>query len=193
MSDTFPEKGQYLDGRFLVATTQIQESCFYRCVIYLCVHSAEGAMGMIVNHVLPDIDYREIMEQLKIDVPDPIKLEHPVYLGGPVEAIRGLVIHSPDYEIADTQHLAFDIAVTANLQVLRDIAEGKGPKKHLLTLGYAGWAPGQLEAEIEANSWISVDADAAILFDTKNEEKWERAADSVGVDMFKLSGDVGHA
>jgi putative transcriptional regulator len=119
--------------------------------------------------------------------------EPPVYLGGPVEASRGLVVHSPDYNHAETIHLSHDISVTSNLQVLRAIAQGEGPQKHLLTLGYAGWAPGQLEAEIEANSWISVPATSALIFDTADNDKWNLAAGSLGVDMFKLSGEVGHA
>lgn len=184
--------GGYLEGQLLIATTLITESCFNRAVLYVCAHGEDGAMGVIINHTLPELKYKEVLKQLKIDS-DKSFHEPPVYLGGPVEASRGLVIHSPEYSHAETIHLSDDIAVTSNLQVLHDIAENNGPEKHLLTLGYAGWAPGQLEAEIEANSWISVPATPALIFDTPDTEKWGLAADSLGVDMFKLSGDVGHA
>lgn len=184
--------GGYLEGQLLIATTLITESCFNRAVLYVCAHGDDGAMGVIINHTLPELKYKEVLKQLKIDS-DKSFHEPPVYLGGPVEASRGLVIHSPEYSHAETIHLSDDIAVTSNLQVLHDIAENNGPEKHLLTLGYAGWAPGQLEAEIEANSWISVPATPALIFDTPDIDKWGLAADSLGVDMFKLSGDVGHA
>lgn len=190
----FPNKksGGYLEGQLLVATTLITESCFNRSVLYLCSHGRDGAMGVIVNHVMRDLSYGSVLEQLNISIPKEFQ-PPPVYLGGPVESSRGLVIHSPDYKHEDTVLLSNNIAVTSNLQILRDIVVEKGPKKNLLTLGYAGWAPGQLEAEIEANSWISVPADPALIFDTDDTAKWERAAKSLGIDMFKLSGDVGHA
>lgn len=187
-----PRAGGYLEGQLLVATTLITESCFNRSVLYVCAHGEDGAMGVLVNHPLPELTYGNVLEQLKIEVPKDFK-EPPVYLGGPVEGARGLVVHSPDYSHADTVHLADDISVTSNLQVLHAIAAGNGPAKHLLALGYAGWAPGQLEAEIEANSWISVPSTSKLIFDTPDADKWNLAAGSLGIDMFKLSGDVGHA
>lgn len=187
-----PHDGGYLEGQLLIATTLITESCFNRSVLYVCAHGDDGAMGVIVNHALPDVDYVQVMTQLKVDTPTGFPAPS-VYLGGPVEPSRGFVIHTPDYSHADTVHLTDAISVTSNLQVLHDITAGKGPKKHLLTLGYAGWAPGQLEAEIEANSWISVPATPELIFDTPDADKWELAANSLGVDMFKLSGHAGHA
>lgn len=185
-------EGGYLEGQLLVATTLITESCFNRSVLYVCAHDEDGAMGVIVNHVLNELTYGEVMKQLKIPYHIDIN-EPPVYLGGPVEASRGLVVHSPEYSHNETVHLSEEISVTSNLQVLHDIAKGYGPKQHLLTLGYAGWAPGQLEAEVEANSWISVPATGKLVFDTPDADKWNLAAGSLGIDMFKLSGDVGHA
>lgn len=184
--------GGYLEGQLLIATTLITESCFNRAVLYVCAHGGDGAMGVIINHPLPELKYHDVLNQLEISSPTNFA-EPQVYLGGPVEASRGMVVHSPDYSHAETVHLSDDIAVTTNLQVLRDIAANIGPHKHLLTLGYAGWAPGQLEAEIEANSWISVPATGKLIFDTPDADKWNLAAGSLGVDMFKLSGDVGHA
>lgn len=199
MSTTYPmpgahqsDDGDYMEGQLLIATTLITESCFNRSVLYLCAHNREGAMGVIINHSLRELQYSEVLKQLDIPVMPGFR-EHPVYLGGPVEASRGLVIHSPDWMHTDSVQLAEDIAVTSNQYVLREIAAGGGPEKHLLTLGYAGWAPGQLEAEIEANSWISVPTDASLIFDVEDDRKWERAAATIGIDMFKLSGDVGHA
>ncbi|MCH2546684.1 MAG: YqgE/AlgH family protein [Alphaproteobacteria bacterium] len=187
-----PRAGGYLEGQLLVATTLITESCFNRAVLYICAHGDDGAMGVIINHVLPELNYSEVLEQLEIDYSSNF-IEPTVYMGGPVESSRGLVVHSHDYSHSDTVHLTGEISITSNLQVLRDISEGNGPKKHLLTLGYSGWAPGQLEAEVEANSWISVPATSALIFDTDDDKKWNSAAQSLGIDMLKLSGDVGHA
>ena len=187
-----PRTGSYMEGQLLVATTLITESCFSRAVLYVCAHSEEGAMGVIINHHLNDMTFNDVMKQLKI----PAKAEiapRPVYLGGPVETGRGLVIHTDDYAHKDTLVFAEGIAATSNLQVLHDICLGRGPAKSLLALGYAGWAAGQLEAEIEANSWITVPATEALVFDAEDAEKWTLAAGSLGIDMFKLSGDVGHA
>ncbi len=184
--------GGYLEGQLLVATPLIMESCFNHAVLYLCAHSDEGAMGIIINHALDDLSYMDVLKQLKIPEPEGAR-KWPVYLGGPVEPTRGLVIHSPDYRHEDTVVLADDIAVTSNLQILRDITAGGGPKKHLLALGYAGWAPGQLEAEVEANSWISAPSSGKLIFDTPDDQKWSETAKTLGIDMLKLSGDVGHA
>lgn len=191
-SPVIKRAGGYLEGQLLVATALITESCFNHSVIYLCSHSDEGAMGVIINHILPDLDYRNVLRQLKIDVPDSLPLRS-VYLGGPVDSGRGLVLHSTDYRHPDTLVFAEGIAATSNLQVLRDIVQGKGPRNNLLALGYAGWAAGQLEAEIASNSWISVPATPTLIFATPDEEKWEKSAASLGIDLLKLSGDVGHA
>ena len=186
------KSGGYLEGQLLIATPLITESCFNHSVLYMCSHGKEGAMGVIINHTLSELTYEEVLKQLKI-TPTEDLTRRPIYLGGPVEASRGLVIHSPDYQHPDTVPLSDEISVTANLRVLQDIVAGNGPKKHLLALGYAGWSPGQLEAEIEANSWISVPASPKLIFDTEDNKKWESAAKSVGVDMLKLSGAAGHA
>lgn len=184
--------GGYLEGQLLVATTQITESVFHRSVLYMCSHSEEGAMGVIINRPLPDLTFRDVLKQLKI--PSGAGLSNrPVYLGGPVDAGRGLVIHTPDYRHKDTLLFGDGIAATSNLQVLHDVSTGKGPEKSLLALGYAGWTAGQLEAEIEANSWISVPTTPDLIFTTADAFKWEQAASSLGVDMYKLSGHVGHA
>lgn len=184
--------GGWLEGQLLVATTQIGDGCFSRAVLYVCAHGKEGAIGLIINRQLPELKYRDVLRQLKIEPAVTFK-DPKVYLGGPVEASRGFVIHSPDYKGTDTIALDDGISITASLQVLRDIAAGKGPEKSLLALGYAGWEPKQLESEIEANSWISVPATPELIFNTSDDAKWSLAAQSLGVDMFKLSGHVGHA
>jgi putative transcriptional regulator len=184
--------GGYMEGQLLVATNLITESCFYRSVIYICTHDQDGAIGIIINRHLNDLTLTDVIKQFKITMESEASPE-PVYMGGPVNPARGLVIHSTDYKDKSTVRFKSDIAITSNLQVLRDIAVGKGPKKSLLALGYAGWEAGQLEAEIEANSWITVPASSKLVFDTDDKAKWEQAAKSLGIDMFKLSGDVGHA
>lgn len=181
----------YLEGQFLIATPSLMESCFSKTVIYLCSHDATGAMGLIINQTLDSADAEKVLKQFHI--PAPKRKKMPVYFGGPVEMVRGFVLHSADYDSPDTFVMTPDIALTSSVDILRDIVEGKGPKRHLLALGYSGWTANQLESEIEANSWLSVPASADIIFDSNNDAKWQRAARSVGVDLLKFSNQSGHA
>lgn len=184
----------YLAGQLLVATPMISGPIFQHALIFMCAHNAEGAMGIIVNHIIDNISYGDLFEQLSIPSGSTID-KMPVYYGGPVEINRGFVLY--DNEGAAPTEEAFltfgDISVSSSLDTLRAIAEGRGPKRRLLTLGYAGWAPGQLESELEENSWFSVPASRELLFNTGNAEKWERAAWSQGVDITKFSSRAGHA
>jgi len=190
----------YLDGQLIVAMPAMLDSRFARAVIYMCAHPADGAMGLIVNQRAPNIDFAELLEQLNI-VPSEERISLPsslhamaVHLGGAVETGRGFVLHSADYFKAEST-LPIDEAVclTATVDILRDIAKGSGPDKALLALGYAGWAPGQLDAEIQANGWLHVDADEALVFDGDLDKKWERAIGKLGIDISMLSSDAGHA
>lgn len=192
MSITPKNNEGYLEGQLLIATPVITGSCFYRAVIYVCVHNEDGAMGIVINHLIQNVTIRDILKQLSIE---PIKLTHdiPVHFGGPVDPARGFVLHTDDYSRSETVLMGESIALTSNIEVLRDIALGQGPAESLLALGYAGWAPGQLEEEIEANSWITVPATKELVFDTGNPDKWTKAAASVGIDLLKLSTTVGHA
>lgn len=186
------QKAGYLEGHLLIATPLITESCFHRSVVYMCAHNAEGAMGIIINHTIENLSFREVFEQLDIKTTG-LKKKTPVYFGGPVDAARGFVIHSDDYCQEETFVMENRIALTSNLKILRDIAEGAGPENSILALGYAGWSPGQIEAEVESNSWISIPATPELVFETDNQEKWEKAARQLGVDIYNLSGNVGHA
>lgn len=183
----------YLEGQLLIATPSLQGSCFSKSVVYICVHNAEGAMGIIVNQPLDQVNVNEVLKQLNIETGENY-INLPVHFGGPVEVARGFVLHSSDYTHKGTVHMGNNISVTSNVDALRDIAAGKGPEHSILALGYAGWSPGQLEAEIEANSWITAPANGDIVFGASNQTKWELSAGSLGVhNIYHLSTQVGHA
>jgi putative transcriptional regulator len=182
----------YLAGQLLVATPVIDTGCFQKSVIYVFAHSAEGAMGIIINQPLELVNYASLVEGM--DLPNDVApKELPVYFGGPVERARGFVIHSTDYQRNLALMTSGEIAVTASSTILQDMALGRGPRHAALVVGYAGWTPGQLEAEIEANSWITVPATPELVFGTENELKWATASQSLGIDMAFFSTTVGHA
>lgn len=181
-----------LAGHLLIATPVVQESCFARSVIYMCAHNEGGAMGIIINYPVENIDIKEIFDQLDIVSKAQMNVL-PIHFGGPVEANRGFIVHSGDGSRAENLIEKDGIAVSASISILKDLAEGKGPSKGMLVLGYAGWSPGQLESEIEAGSWIVVPATKQLVFDTDNETKWSVAVSTLGIDMGHYSTDVGHA
>jgi putative transcriptional regulator len=191
-SQPLPTPG-YLSGQLLVATPLVSSPGFSRSVIFMCSHDSNGAMGIIINHIIENISYKDLFEQLAISRENSI--DHlPVHYGGPVEINRGFVIYYyDDLPHAESLFSLGNIAVSSSLHILRDIAGGSGPTKRILALGYAGWAAGQLESELEANSWISVPASCDLVFSPDNEAKWQRAADSQGIDIRKLTSDIGHA
>ena len=182
----------YLTGRFLIAMPGMQDDRFQQTLIYICAHGPEGAMGLVVNKPLDSISFPDLLEQLDIPIP-PAGEGIDVLFGGPVEAGRGFVLHSPDYMHDATMVVDDGIALTATVDVLRAIADGSGPRQRLLALGYAGWDSGQLDDEIKANGWLSVDADPKLLFDTDVSKKWERAMAKIGIDPLMLSDKAGHA
>jgi putative transcriptional regulator len=182
----------YLAGQLLVATPVIDSGCFQKSVIYVFAHSADGAMGLIINQPLELVNYAALVEGMNLPA-DAAGKELPVYFGGPVERARGFVIHSTDYFRDFSLIRMGDIAVTASSAILHDMATGQGPKDAALIVGYAGWTPGQLESEIEQNSWITVPATPELVFGTDNDLKWARASQSLGVDMAFFSTTVGHA
>jgi putative transcriptional regulator len=194
-----PKQG-YLDGRLLVAMPVMGDPRFERSVIYLCAHSAEGAMGIMVNRPAGSIDFPELLVQLNIIAKDDqIKLPETaeslkVLRGGPVDTGRGFVLHSGDFYIDNaTLRIDEDICLTATIDILKAIARGDGPRHAILALGYAGWRPGQLEAEIQGNGWLHCDADADLVFGDDVGEKYARALRKIGVDPGMLSNDAGHA
>ena len=195
-----PDEEGYLDGQLLIAMPAMGDPRFSRSVIYLCAHSSEGAMGIVINQRAPNISFSELLEQLNI-VPPEDRIALPmglggmaVHLGGPVETGRGFVLHSADYFKAEsTLPIDDSVCLTATIDILRDIAKGSGPDKALLALGYAGWAPGQLEEEIQSNGWLNCPADPSLIFDPDVDLKYNRALGSLGVDPIRLVNDSGHA
>ncbi|WP_398475489.1 YqgE/AlgH family protein [Tardiphaga sp.] len=194
------DAGSYLDGQLLIAMPVMDDERFARSVIYVCAHSSEGAMGIIVNRRAGSIDFPELLAQLEIiDDADNIKLPESaesmkVLKGGPVETGRGFVLHSSDFFIDDaTLPIDDGICLTATVDILRAIANGGGPKHAILALGYAGWAPGQLEDEIQGNGWLHCAADDDLIFGTDIDEKYMRALQKIGVAPGTLSAEAGHA
>jgi putative transcriptional regulator len=194
------EAGGYLDGQLLVAMPGMTDDRFVRSVIYVCAHSAEGAMGIVLNRPASDLNFPDLLVQLEI-VPDAdrIKLPQrvgrmPVLMGGPVETSRGFVLHSPDFYI-DQSTLPIDdgICLTATVDILRAIAKGEGPQSAVLALGYAGWSAGQLESEIQANGWLNCPADPELIFHSALDLRYTMALRKIGVDPAMLSMDAGHA
>ncbi|MGQ4275271.1 YqgE/AlgH family protein [Terrihabitans sp. B22-R8] len=190
----------YLDGQLILAMPGMADERFARAVIYVCAHSQEGAMGIIVNQPAPNIHLPELLIQLNI-IPEDENIRLPpraeqmaVLRGGPVESGRGFVLHSADFFIENsTLPIDDHISLTATLDILKAIANGDGPSSAVLALGYAGWAPGQLEGEIQANGWLHCPADASLIFDTPNEAKYDRALRTLGIEPAMLSSNAGHA
>ncbi len=186
------ETSGYLTGQLLVAMPQMQDPRFMRTVIYMCAHTAEGAMGLVVNKLVDNVSFPDLLDQLNIQT-GTVANEIFVHFGGPVETGRGFVLHSSDYVQDATLVIDQNVALTATIDILKEIAEGSGPDHSLLALGYAGWGAGQLDEEIQANGWLSVMPDAEFVFDDDLDGKWERAMAKMGIDFSKLSGDSGHA
>ncbi|MGH6681375.1 MAG: YqgE/AlgH family protein [Bradyrhizobium sp.] len=193
-------KPGYLDGQLLIAMPVMGDPRFERSVIYICAHSTEGAMGIMVNRPAGSIDFPELLVQLNIiNKAEQIKLPDKaesmqVLRGGPVDTGRGFVLHSSDFYIENaTLKIADGICLTATIDILRAIARGVGPRHAILALGYAGWAPGQLESEIQENGWLHCDADPDLIFGDDVEDKYIRALHKIGIDPGMLSNDAGHA
>lgn len=183
----------YLTGKMLLAMPNMLDPRFFRSVIYMCAHSAEGAMGIIVNQPLQGVDFKELMEQLELPVTRQPVGDH-VHFGGPIETGRGFVLHSADYMREESLPVSEGLALTGTTDILKDIADGKGPKKHIFVLGYAGWGPGQLETEIQENTWLNMDVDSEIIFSPGDTGiKWKKALHRLGINPAMLSGEVGHA
>jgi putative transcriptional regulator len=190
-----------LKGQLLVAMPLMTDRRFARSVIYMCAHSEDGAMGLIINHRADHISFPDLLERLGIipnggsedGISDDI-LERQVHVGGPVETGRGFVLHSSDYHSREsTLPIDHDVSLTASVEILKAIASGEGPVHAMLALGYAGWSAGQLESEIQANGWLHCPPDLGLLFDDDLEGKYVRALAKIGVDPSHLVSDAGHA
>ncbi len=185
------KKDGYLSGQVLIAMPTMLDPRFQRTVLYVCAHSSDGAMGLVLNRAFGSITFVELMSQLGI--PAGIDTERQVHFGGPVESGRGFVLHTTDFVHNDSMMVDEKVALTGTLDILRAIAEGKGPTQSLFALGYAGWGPGQLDAEIQSNGWLSSSANPALLFDGDIDTKWDRALAEMGIDPLMLSEEAGHA
>jgi Putative transcriptional regulator len=191
------ERG-FLDGQFLIAMPGMQDGNFARAVVYICAHSDAGAMGFIINRA-QEISFTDVLLHLKlmeeadtIMLPQPTR-DIPILAGGPVETGRGFVLHSDDFSSESSVPVSEDISLTATLDVIRAICDGRGPARATMLLGYAGWGPGQLEMEIAANGWLNCPSTDELIFDTALEEKYERALALLGVSPEMLSSEAGHA
>lgn len=182
----------YLTGQLLIAMPGMTDPRFQRTVIYMCAHNEEGAMGLVVNKLFGTVTFQDLLEQIGIEAPRAL-MNLPVHYGGPVESGRGFVLHSADYMREGTLLVNDEVGLTATIDILRAIAENRGPKECLLLLGYAGWGPGQLDQEIQANGWLNVAAEEKLLFDRDLGSKWERSIGTLGVSVSMLSGEAGHA
>lgn len=181
----------YLEGKLLVATPVVMGDVFAQSVIYVFSHNNDGAMGLVINKPVDSIHNAALLKQLDININRDNDLG--VFHGGPVDEHRGFVVHSQDYSSPDTLLQQNGISITTSRQILKDIALGKGPDHKMLVVGYAGWGVGQLEAEIEGNSWITIDSSPQLVFSSDHETKWVLAAQTIGVDMGRFSFATGRA
>jgi putative transcriptional regulator len=188
----------FLDDQFLIAMPGMKDDRFARSVIYVCAHSTEGAMGLIINRMQP-MRFPDLLVQLgiikeheAIRLPTPAR-EFAVRNGGPVDRSRGFVLHSDDYKVESSMPVSEDICLTATIDILRAISSGRGPRQALMALGYSGWGAGQLETEIAENGWLTCPADPDLLFDSDFDRKYDRILASIGIDLARLSGVAGHA
>jgi len=195
MSDELPpisdEPSKCLRDHFLIAMPGLQDPLFSRSVTYICDHSDNGAMGIVLNQPL-NITMTDVFSQLAIESSNDTG-DKPVLAGGPVNTQRGFVLHRDQGSWDSTLRITSEICLTASRDIVTALAEDSGPKSAQFALGYAGWTPGQLEEEIANNSWLTIEADSAIIFDTPVEERWAAAAKQLGIDLNLISSSAGHA
>ncbi len=188
----YNDQDHFLTGKLLVAMPSIGDDRFAHSVIYMCAHTKDGAMGIVVNRPLKAPTFDDLLAQLSI-APLPPARRLGLYAGGPVDNVRGFVLHTADWTSDASLHVDQGLALTASLDVLKVIAGGGGPREGILALGYAGWGPGQLDSEIGNNVWLSVPADEQLVFDTDHDTKWTRALAKLHIHPAQLSSVAGHA
>lgn len=188
-----PDESVNLCGKLLIAMPGMNDPRFEKSVVYICAHSDDGAMGLIINKPTPEVTFVNLLQQLSIEEATGSN-DTRIYFGGPVEVGRGFVLHSADYHLEDTT-LQVDqrFGMTATRDVLTDMSQGDGPKEALLALGYSGWGAGQLESEIQQNGWLTCDATAEVVFEVPDTGKWTAALKLLGVDALMLSATAGRA
>jgi putative transcriptional regulator len=187
-----------LEGQVLVAMPGIPDRKMEQAAIFLCVHSERGAMGLILNKLVRNMSFVDLLRQLRLTPRSKGVAGLPVMFGGPVETERGFVLHSGEYEAGSStmrigQNAGLNLGLTATVDVIADIADGRGPRASMLALGYAGWGAGQLEAELARNAWLICPSDDFLLFGQNNELKWEHGLRKIGVNPSQLSRDTGRA
>ncbi|HTT83827.1 MAG TPA: YqgE/AlgH family protein [Rhizomicrobium sp.] len=183
----------FLEGKLLIAMPGMSDPHFEKSVIFMCAHSSEGAMGIMINKPVAGLSFHDLMDKLDLSV-RPDAPNFPILYGGPVETGRGFVLHSGDYESSEaTLPVSEDVSLTATLDILRAMADGRGPQHAIFALGYAGWTAGQIEDEIRRNGWIHCDCDPELLFDAELDAKWSAALRKLGIDVSGLSLHAGHA
>ncbi|MCB9963983.1 MAG: YqgE/AlgH family protein [Rhodospirillales bacterium] len=188
------EMTQTLKGQLLIATPSMGDPRFHHAVILVCSHDAGGAMGLVINNILPGLSFDNMIEHLEVPTSaEKILRQIDILGGGPVESARGFVIHKSDYQAKDTIVISEDLSVTGTMDILKAIAKGEGPEPFLFILGYAGWTAGQLEQELKENAWLSVTPDIPLIFDVKPEQKWQMALAKLGIEPGFLSSNAGHA
>tara|TARA_Y100000588_G_scaffold394604_1_gene515973 strand:- start:2307 stop:2834 length:528 start_codon:yes stop_codon:yes gene_type:complete len=167
---------------------------FARSVVYICNHSEDGALGLIINKKINSLTFVKILDQLDIRVNDTESGQpRAIFFGGPVEIERGFILHSLDYHTDHTLVINEEFGMTASIEIIKELAKGNGPKQSLIALGYSGWGTGQLDGELQNNDWLSVDADADLMFNENSDDKWDNALNKVGVSAALLSTESGHA
>ena len=181
-----------LTNQFLIAMPALADPNFARTVTLICEHSPQGAMGIVINR-LTDLNLADIYDQIDVDIAHARHGDAPVHMGGPVQNNRGFVLHEPLGNWESTLHISDTLGVSTSRDILQAIAEDRGPDRYFIAVGYAGWAPGQLEREIVENSWLSGPADRQIIFDMPADKRWFAAAQLMGVDVTTLSSDAGHS
>ncbi len=181
-----------LTDHFLIAMPSLADPNFSRTVTYICEHSEEGAMGIVINR-MTDLQLADILAQMGVESVRPEAAEIPIYNGGPVQGERGFVLHDGKRRWDSTMPISDDVSITTSRDILEALAHGEGPDAFLIALGYAGWQAGQLESELADNAWLSGPADRQILFQTPSTDRWQAAASLLGVDLNLLGDNVGHA
>ena len=181
-----------LTNHFLIAMPSLADPNFEHTVTYMCAHSEEGAMGIVINRPL-EIELGDVLQQMQLPSGDPTVVSRPVYQGGPVHQDRGFVIHRPAEEWNSTITISPEVGISTSRDILEAISAGSGPDDAFVALGYAGWGAGQIEHEMAQNAWLSGPADLEIIFQAPVEKRWQCAADLIGIDIASISRDIGHS
>lgn len=187
-------KNRYLKGNILCALPQLRDVFFSKSIIYITHHNKQGAVGIILNYKILNITGSELFKRLRIsDNKNVSDINFSFHLGGPLNQNNGFILHSSDYSTVNTIKVSKNVKLTCSTEILNDIAQDKGPKKHFISLGYSGWGPGQLEDEIKQNSWINLNEEMDLLFNLESNEKWASAIKKTGIDFTKFSHLSGNA